>query len=47
MDLYEERVPYYEKYAQIVIEEDGLDVEGTDVYKRQVQSRIKNRGIAK
>ncbi|MDY3919653.1 MAG: shikimate kinase [Candidatus Limivivens sp.] len=28
-DLYEERVPYYEKYAHIVIDEAGLDVEGT------------------
>lgn len=24
-DLYEERVPYYEKYADITIDEDGLD----------------------
>lgn len=27
--LYEERVPYYEKYADIIIEEDGMDLFST------------------
>lgn len=27
--LYEERVPLYEAYADVVVDEDGLDVEGT------------------
>lgn len=29
MDLYEERVPLYEKYADIVVDEEGLGVEET------------------
>lgn len=28
-DLYDERVPYYEKYADITVEEAGMDVEDT------------------
>ena len=44
MDLYEERVPYYEKYAQIVIEEDGLDVEGT---LEVLVAALKDAGIGK
>lgn len=28
-DLYKERVPYFEKYADIIVEEDGQDVEAT------------------
>ena len=44
MDLYEERGPYYEKYAQIVIEEDGLDVEGT---LEVLVAALKDAGIGK
>ena len=44
LDLYEERVPYYEKYAQIVIEEDGLDVEGT---LEVLVAALKDAGIGK
>ena len=28
-DLYEERTPLYEKYADLVVDETGLDIEGT------------------
>ena len=28
-DLYDERTPLYEKYADIVVDEKNLDVEGT------------------
>ena len=44
LDLYEERVPYYEKYAQIVIEEDGLNVEGT---LEVLVAALKDAGIGK
>ena len=44
LDLYEERVPYYEKYEQIVIEEDGLDVEGT---LEVLVAALKDAGIGK
>lgn len=44
LDLYEERVPYYEKYAQIVIEEDGLDVGGT---LEVLVAALKDAGIGK
>ena len=43
-DLYCERIPYYEKYAQIVIEEDGLDVEGT---LEVLVAALKDAGIGK
>lgn len=29
LELYEERIPLYEKYADLVIDEQNLDVEGT------------------
>lgn len=28
-DIYEERVPLYEKYADLIIDEENLDIEGT------------------
>lgn len=37
-DLYQERTPLYERYADIVVEEDGLDIEKT---REELERRIK------
>ncbi len=35
-DLYQERVPYYEKYADITVDEEGLTVGETVDYLRGI-----------
>ena len=37
-DLYQERTPLYEKYADIIVKEDGLDIEQT---REELERRIK------
>lgn len=37
MDLYEERTPLYEKYADLIVDETGLDIEQT---REQMEQRL-------
>ena len=41
-DLYDERIPLYEKYADIVVDEAGLDTYGT---MEEVERTIKSQGF--